>query len=112
MLQKCKLDKPFPLQLGFWSWCFGTAIETQTKTSVLIIMWQGEFLFWSSLFSVLYASCTLISISFFRLGNFFPWFCWEYFLDLWPGFLLFLYSYYSKFFGFFFFCFCFFRFNI
>ena len=25
---KCQLNKPFPPQLGFWSWCFIAAIET------------------------------------------------------------------------------------
>ena len=38
--------------------------------SILIIMWQEDFLFWSNLLGVLYISCTLICISIFRLGNF------------------------------------------
>lgn len=33
------------------------------------LMWQEDFLFWSSLFDVLYDSCALIGISFFRLGK-------------------------------------------
>lgn len=36
----------------------------------LIIMFRGYFLFWSSLYTVPYVSCTLIDIFFFRLGTF------------------------------------------
>ena len=43
----------FPEYLVFWLLCA-----------------KGKFLFWSNLFGVLYASCTLIGISFFRLGKF------------------------------------------
>jgi hypothetical protein len=35
-------------------------------TFIVLIICQGEFPFWYSLFGVLYASCTLIGISFFR----------------------------------------------
>ena len=37
---------------------------------VLIIMCQEEFLFWSSLFGVVYASCMVMAISFLRYGKF------------------------------------------
>jgi hypothetical protein len=37
---------------------------------VLIIMCQEEFLFWSSLFAVLWASCMFMGISLFRLEKF------------------------------------------
>jgi hypothetical protein len=37
---------------------------------VLIIMCQEEFLFWSSRFGVLQASCIFMGISFFRFGKF------------------------------------------
>jgi hypothetical protein len=37
---------------------------------VLIIMCREEFLFWSSLFGVLQASCMFMGISFYRFGKF------------------------------------------
>jgi hypothetical protein len=37
---------------------------------VLIIIFWEEFLFWSSIFGVLLASCIFMGISFFRLGKF------------------------------------------
>ena len=43
----------FPEYLVFWLLCV-----------------RGKFLFWSNLFGVLYVSCTLRGISFFRLGKF------------------------------------------
>lgn len=36
----------------------------------VLIIWHRDFLFWFSLFGVLYASCTLIGPFFFRLGKF------------------------------------------
>jgi hypothetical protein len=39
--------------------------------SILIVMGQENFRFWSYLFDVLYAFCMLIGISFFRLVEFF-----------------------------------------
>lgn len=53
----------------------------------LVILWWEDFFFWSILFSVLYASCILIDIFFYRLGRLL-WFCGKHFLGLWVGFLL------------------------
>jgi hypothetical protein len=53
--------------------------------SILIIMYQGNFLFWSNVSDVLCASCTFIGLSILRLGKF----CWKYFLGLWAEILLF-----------------------
>jgi hypothetical protein len=39
---KCKLNKPFPLQLASWPWCF-VQLETLTKTPC--IFWFGDEVF-------------------------------------------------------------------
>jgi hypothetical protein len=51
--------------------------------SVLIIMWWGDFLFWSSLFGVLYVYGHVLYIR----KIFLWWSCWKYFLGLWGGIL-------------------------
>lgn len=47
-----------------------------------------KFPFWSRLVGVVYVSCTWIDTVFFRLGEFFLWFCCEYFLCFFPGLVL------------------------
>ena len=71
--------------------------------SALIIVWWENFLFWSNLFCVLYASCMLIDIAFFRLVKFssmillkvFPASCsWESFPSYMLGFCVCLFVFF------------------
>jgi hypothetical protein len=56
------------------TWCFSLASFNVLSLfyifCVLIIICLGEVLFWSCLFGVLKASCTLVSISFSKFGKF------------------------------------------
>lgn len=68
---------PLKSQVLFWWTCLYMWLFSHFQypffvldISVLIILWCGKFLFWSSLSSVLYASWNLIDMSFLRLGKF------------------------------------------
>lgn len=65
--------------------------------SVLITVWQGDFLFYSNFFGVLCAYCAFMGMSFFKLGNFSHMILWK--NTFWAFNLKifsFLYFYYSK----------------
>jgi hypothetical protein len=51
--------------------CYFCILSLFCTFCVLIIICYGEFLFWSCLFNVLYASSNLIGVFFFKLGIFF-----------------------------------------
>lgn len=55
-----------------------------------------EISFWFSVFNILYAFCTLISILFFRLGKFSCMIFWVYFLCLWPRFFFPLFPFFLE----------------
>lgn len=69
-IEKCYHNRSVSIYYLVFFSCRLNILSLFCAFSVLITMYQGDFLFWSSLFVILYGLCAFLSIYFFTSGKF------------------------------------------